>query len=62
MADALKVQFDDPQNGGMAMTIRSDETVVTLVMSRVLYNTLDELVDGLRAWAGTPMTGSAGTG
>lgn len=31
------------------MTIRSDETVVTLLVSYVLYNTLDELVDGLHA-------------
>jgi len=49
MADALKVRFDDPQNGWMAMTIRSDETIVTLLVSYVLYNTLDELVDGLHA-------------
>jgi hypothetical protein len=31
------------------MTIRSDETVVTLFVSDVLYNTLDELVDALHA-------------
>jgi hypothetical protein len=49
MADALKVQFDDPQSGWMALTIRSDETLVTLAVSSVLYDTLDELVDGLHA-------------
>jgi hypothetical protein len=49
MGSKLRVQFDDPQHGRMAMSIRSDASVVTLAVSSVLYDTLDELVDGLHA-------------
>lgn len=49
MGNKLRVEFGDPQHGWMAMTIRSDASVVALTVSSVLYDTLDELVDGLRA-------------
>ena len=51
MGSSLKVQFDDPQHRWMVMTIRSDASVVTLTVSSVLYDTLDELVDSLHALA-----------
>jgi hypothetical protein len=51
MDSPLKVQFDDPQGGWMAITIQSSAGVVTLSASSVLYDTLDELVDGLHALA-----------
>ena len=51
MSSSLKVQFDDPQGGWMVVTIRSDASVVTLSVSSVLYDTLDELVDSLHALA-----------
>jgi hypothetical protein len=49
MGRKLRIQFDDPQHGWLAMFIRSDDTIVTLAVSRVAYDTLDELVDGLQA-------------
>jgi hypothetical protein len=49
MGSKLRIQFDDPQHGWMAMSIRSDVGVVTVTVSSVAYDTLDELVDGLHA-------------
>jgi len=49
MSSLLKVQLGDPQAGWMLMTIRSDAIVVRLTVSRALFDTLDELVDGLHA-------------
>jgi hypothetical protein len=49
MGSRLKVQFDDPQHGWMALTIRSDVGVATLNMSYVGFDTLHEMVDALHA-------------
>jgi hypothetical protein len=48
LGSKLEVQFDDPQHGWMAMSIRSDSDV-TLTMSSVAYDTLNELIEGLHA-------------
>jgi hypothetical protein len=49
MGSRLKVQFDDPQHGWMALTIQSDVGVATLNMSVVGFDTLDEMVEALHA-------------
>src|SRR5262245_10715216 len=49
MADAFNVQFGDPQSGWMVMTIRSDETVVTLDVSYVLWHGTVRIFEERRA-------------
>jgi len=51
LGSKLRVELGDPVHGWMDLTIRSTVGLVTLAVSHVLYDTLNDLVEALHALA-----------